>query len=239
MNKTIYTALMKAQESIGPIVKDNTATVPTKSGGSYKYQYADLDGVIETVRGPLKENGLLFYQPLQTNLDRMLLRTVLVHAESGETIESECEVRCKDPNDPQQVGGSITYFRRYQLLSLLGLAPEDDDANAASGRSTSSASSNASAVQYVKKDENAPSRAASAPQNVDTTTGEIAPDNGYFNEYEGKWYMPAACSVCGKRVTAKSVSFTMNKYNRVLCWDDQKKADESDLPFDQAPGEAL
>jgi hypothetical protein len=41
-------------------------------------------------------------------------------------------VVCKDASDPQKVGGAITYFRRYSLLCLLGLTPEeDDDGNAA------------------------------------------------------------------------------------------------------------
>ncbi len=231
MNKTIYTALMKAQAAMGPVKKD--ATNP-----AFRSKYATLESVIDTIEAPLHENGLTYFQPLKMDGEKMLLSTILVHAESGETIESSCDVRCTAPNDPQKVGGALTYFRRYQLLALLGLAPEDDDGNAASGHNAPSASSNAPAGQYVKKDENAPSRPTSASQNVDTTTGEIAPDNGYFNEYEGKLYMPAACSTCGKRVTAKSVSFTMNKFGRPLCWDHQKQADESDLPFDQAPGEA-
>jgi hypothetical protein len=61
-----------------------------------------------------------------------VLLTVLVHAETGERIESRYPVRCKDPQDPQKVGGAVTYARRYALLALLGLAPEDDDGALAS-----------------------------------------------------------------------------------------------------------
>ena len=41
-----------------------------------------------------------------------------------------------DIQDPQKLGSCITYYRRYTLASLLGLQAEDDDGNAASGKST-------------------------------------------------------------------------------------------------------
>jgi hypothetical protein len=47
-------------------------------------------------------------------------------------LTSAVPVASKDPSDPQKMGGAITYYRRYSLLALLGLAPEDDDGNAAS-----------------------------------------------------------------------------------------------------------
>jgi hypothetical protein len=51
---------------------------------------------------------------------------------TGEKIGSVIGITCKDPNDPQKFGSALTYYRRYSLLALLGLAPEDDDGNAAS-----------------------------------------------------------------------------------------------------------
>ena len=35
-------------------------------------------------------------------------------------------------NDMQQLGGAITYAKRYSLVSLFGLSEEDDDGNKAS-----------------------------------------------------------------------------------------------------------
>jgi hypothetical protein len=35
-------------------------------------------------------------------------------------------------DDPQGVGSCITYARRYALAAIVGVAPEDDDGNAAS-----------------------------------------------------------------------------------------------------------
>lgn len=39
-------------------------------------------------------------------------------------------------NTPQGIGSCITYARRYALASMVGVAPEDDDGNAASQTST-------------------------------------------------------------------------------------------------------
>jgi len=35
-------------------------------------------------------------------------------------------------NDPQGYGSALTYARRYSLMAACGIAPEDDDGNAAS-----------------------------------------------------------------------------------------------------------
>ena len=34
--------------------------------------------------------------------------------------------------NPQEIGASITYFRRFALCAMLGICPEDDDGNMAS-----------------------------------------------------------------------------------------------------------
>ena len=39
-----------------------------------------------------------------------------------------------DISDPQKLGSCITYFRRYTLVSLLGLMAEDDDGNLVKGK---------------------------------------------------------------------------------------------------------
>ena len=53
-------------------------------------------------------------------------------------------------NKPQTVGGCITYARRYGILAILGLAPEDedDDGNTASGRDATKATPKATPQQW-------------------------------------------------------------------------------------------
>ena len=50
--------------------------------------------------------------------------------------------------DPQKIGGAITYYRRYALVSLLGLQAEDDDGNTASGRANKKVKSNQKSNQF-------------------------------------------------------------------------------------------
>jgi hypothetical protein len=64
--------------------------------------------------------------------DKPAIKTLLIDTESGETLESTAVIT--ELNDAQKMGGSITYFRRYSLISLMGFGAEDDDGNAASGK---------------------------------------------------------------------------------------------------------
>lgn len=133
-HKNVYAALLAAQREMGPIRKDHTATLESKSGKGFQYKYADLGEVIEVITDTLIKHGLVFTQPLGIIDGQSVLYTRIIHAESDDEriIESVTPLICKDPSDPQKVGGAITYFRRYSLLSLLGLAPEDDDGQKAS-----------------------------------------------------------------------------------------------------------
>jgi hypothetical protein len=124
-------ALIKAQQAFKPILKDNTAKLESKRdpSKSFSYKYADLGSVLDAVLPALHANGFALTQPVGiTSLGEPVVKTTLLH-ESGERIESEYPVRVADPNDPQKVGGGVTFARRYSLIALLGLATEDDDAN--------------------------------------------------------------------------------------------------------------
>lgn len=122
---TLYTALLAAQRDFGAVTKN-------KQNPHLKNFYADLGAVLEAVTEPLANHGLLIVQRFNHNERGPVLITEIVHAASGEKLASEVPVVSKDPTDPQKVGGAITYYRRYSLLALLGLAPEDDDGHAAS-----------------------------------------------------------------------------------------------------------
>ena len=95
----------------------------------FKSTYASLTNILDAINEPLIESGLAVSQ-FPTGADG--LTTILVHAESGEWIQSTYEMRpVKD--DPQGRGSCITYQRRYALASVLSLnIDEDDDGNKAS-----------------------------------------------------------------------------------------------------------
>lgn len=119
--KEIAGALSKFQASVKNVSKD-------AENPFFKSNYATLGNVIETIRQPLGENGLSFAQfPIENNR----LVTMVMHV-SGEYFRSTTKFFPKD-NAPQSQGSAITYMRRYALTSILGIATEDDDGNAATG----------------------------------------------------------------------------------------------------------
>lgn len=133
-------ALAKAQGQIEDATKD--ATNP-----HFKMKYADLASVRRAVRKPLAENDLAVTQFLRTEVggpdgrDQRLwveLDTMVLH-KSGEWM-MECLRMPVLKSDPQGIGSAATYARRYGLMAMLGVAPDDDDdGNAASeGQSTAS-----------------------------------------------------------------------------------------------------
>lgn len=122
----LASAMAKAQGQIKPAKKDS-------SNPFFKSNYADLASVWEAVREPLSSNGLAVIQtPLETDGAVVKLETMLVH-ESGEWITGVLTMKPKD-STPQGIGSCLTYARRYSLQAMTGVAPDDDDGEAAQGR---------------------------------------------------------------------------------------------------------
>jgi hypothetical protein len=119
-------ALSAAQAEMGGAKKD--AMNPY-----FKAKYADLASVWDACRFALTKNGLSVIQLVGSGLGSgqgtAKVTTVLAHS-SGEFISSELELTPKSA-DPQGMGSAITYARRYALAAIAGIAPEDDDGNAA------------------------------------------------------------------------------------------------------------
>lgn len=124
----IAAALSKAQAVISGAVKD-------KTNPHFRSDYADLASVWEACRKPLTDNGLSVAQTAATDEGRVCVTTLLMHA-SGQWISDTLAMR-PTKDDPQGVGSCITYARRYALAAMVGVAPEDDDGNAASAKPTS------------------------------------------------------------------------------------------------------
>lgn len=117
-------ALAKAQGEMEGAAKANV-------NPHFKSKYADLASVWDACRAPLSKNGLSILQPVKANGASVTVTTILAHS-SGEWIEESLTMTAAQ-NTPQGVGSAITYGRRYGLAAMVGIAPEDDDGNAASG----------------------------------------------------------------------------------------------------------
>lgn len=141
---------MKTSESIVEISKalstawgalenpkhNKKVNVKMKSGGQYSFEYTDLGGIIDSVKPHFKENGISIMQSAGTELveGRLYVNvgTKLIHT-SGEWMQSKPLIMPAN-NSIQDMGGQITYLKRYSLSAMLGISTEeDDDANGTLG----------------------------------------------------------------------------------------------------------
>jgi hypothetical protein len=117
-------ALAKAQGAIESAEKN-------KTNPHFKSNFADLASVWDACREQLSKNGLSVIQITELWGSSVVLRTVLMHS-SGEFISGVYPVN-PVMNGPQGLGSAMTYARRYALMAMVGIAPEDDDGHAAQG----------------------------------------------------------------------------------------------------------
>jgi hypothetical protein len=121
--KGIATALAKAQAEMGKALKQS-------NNPHFKSKYADLGNVMDACLPALSAAGIAVIQPTGEDEHGRYVETILIHGESGESLA------CRVPlivakNDMQGYGSAVTYGRRYGLMAMAGIAPEDDDGNAA------------------------------------------------------------------------------------------------------------
>jgi hypothetical protein len=125
--KNLATALVKAQKSFGPALKSST-------NPHFKSRYADLSACVEAVMGALNDNGIALVQKSYDCANGVMIETMFVH-ESGEMMECGILHFPASKADPQGHMSALTYARRGSLMAACGIAPEDDDGNAAFRRS--------------------------------------------------------------------------------------------------------
>ena len=138
----LFTALSQFQGEIKSVKKGTINPF-------FKSKYADLATLWDNIREPLSKNGLAVTQLM----GGQELTTILGH-ESGEYLTSTVKfpltqtiikdadgnpvtpIQYKTNDDPQSIGSSISYYRRYALSAILGLSAEgeDDDAEGAMDR---------------------------------------------------------------------------------------------------------
>ena len=116
----IIPAYIKAEHTVGSVKK-------TASNPHFKSKYADLEAVMEACSEALEKNGLAIWQSVAEEGDRLITR--LYHT-SGQWMEGYTPLIIAK-NDMQGLGSAYTYARRYGLMAMMGIAPEDDDGNAA------------------------------------------------------------------------------------------------------------
>jgi len=121
--KEIASALVKAQKEFGPALK--TSTNP-----HFRSKYADLSACVEAVIDALNNNGIYLMQLTEQHPDGVVVYTTFIH-ESGQQLAGGSLFMPASKADAQGFGSALSYARRYSLMAACGIAPEDDDGNAA------------------------------------------------------------------------------------------------------------
>jgi hypothetical protein len=169
----LFTALAKAQREISAASKDSV-------NPHFKSRYADLAACWDACRDALTKNELSILQPVKADGPNVTITTILAHS-SGESIE-EALTMTAQANTPQAIGSVITYGRRYGLCAMVGIAPEEDDGEAA------------------ERPASVPEKPTAPPKSVvDVATGEQVPPSKrpkppdgyrYIDRYriDGQWH---------------------------------------------------
>lgn len=133
---------MKKSESISNLAKAlilatrqiDSKVLKNALNESIGSNYADLGAIIDAIKKPLADNGIVTIQSptVSDKPNEISLSTLLLH-ETGEWIEDT--VTCPLVfQDPQGFGSAVSYVRRYCLGSMLMLYGADDDGQASSAR---------------------------------------------------------------------------------------------------------
>lgn len=195
-------ALAKAQGVMEGATKDS-------SNPFFKSKYADLSSVWDACRKPLTDNGLSVVQTadfMPEHPDMVCVETILCHS-TGEWIKGRLAVKPAKP-DPQSVGSCITYLRRYSLQSMVGIAPEDDDGNAASGQASKPQTKKIVAPPPVVEAEDVPDPLPSA-KTMDNYVYPVHCDCGWIGFSDDCSYHK--CPNCGARVIKDKDTLTISE----------------------------
>ena len=115
----MWDKLLAAQKEMSNPKKDKTA-----DAGRYAYNYADLAQVLSIILPALHNNGLGLQQRIEYSEDKpYLVTSVFDESDKMELSRFQLKVYA----DMQAHGSALTYARRYELLTVFGLAAEDDD----------------------------------------------------------------------------------------------------------------
>ena len=153
-NVSIYESLINARKEFKPLIE-------TAKNPFFKSTYAPLAEVINSVKDALSNNNIGFFQSVDPIGEKEIVNTTTTDKNgtvkteqkvvsfskitttlftgNGEKIETSYPLIIAD-TDPQKVGATVTYAKRYALTAALGIASEDDDAQSVSRPAAQTAS---------------------------------------------------------------------------------------------------
>ena len=123
-------AMAEFQAECPSIPKTSTATIPTNSGGSYSYKYAELDAIATVIQPIMHANGLSYSWDSDVVDGKLVCVCTVRHANGHSqpaTFTCPIDDRSKGMSEPQKYAAALTYARRQALIQALGLTTTDPD----------------------------------------------------------------------------------------------------------------
>lgn len=119
-------SITKLTEAFAKVQGKIEGAKKTGTNPHFKSKFADLSEVYSVCREALSHEKVAVFQFPSAEGRTVRMTTMVAHA--GEWIRGtvQCEAR---NSGPQDIGGAITYLRRYGLCSVIGIEQVDDDGN--------------------------------------------------------------------------------------------------------------
>ena len=136
-----------------------------KSKKAYGYNYAPLDVILPLIKPYLKKHGIGYYhntfiKPHEENgiiSDKQHLKTTFFNTDNVDD-KIECDTMINEKvalskmNEFMVIGSAITYFRRYHIVTVLGLTTdEDSDAGGAQPKNNEKAVDSKGESKIIEK----------------------------------------------------------------------------------------
>ena len=129
--REFYEAFAKFQSQVPPILKSSEVNM---GAGRPRYNYASLYDIISKIQKPLGDNHLSYRWDVK-NDDVMIEVTCILSHSGGYELQTSIQAT-KDAtpgkSNVQAIASTITYLKRYTLVSLLGIGTADPDDDAQS-----------------------------------------------------------------------------------------------------------
>lgn len=122
--KQAFDDAMSAFQTECPII------LKTVDGAQSKYRFAPLDHIVTQVRGLIAKHGFRYTITSETDKDGVQAIVKVTHR-LGHFEESKfkCPVDSRNPvmNASQQIGGAMTFAKRYAFCNAFGILTADED----------------------------------------------------------------------------------------------------------------
>jgi hypothetical protein len=135
--KSKYSSLASVYDACISALLDQSISVlqPTSIKECQRYHPRHEEYIEQTQYGEKTKIRPNHDNPVSVMVHSNVLETTLLHS-SGQWIQGEY-LFMPEVYTPQGDGSAFTYARRYALAAMVGVCPEDDDAEAATNRKTS------------------------------------------------------------------------------------------------------